>query len=92
MENLNQNIENHYLKEELYEEILNRLNDQGIDLNKVKRSDIAGVDEFHVRVRLYQRNLLKVLTYKEQQFWMSVVVLEVHVECLLMSIIVKSQD
>ena len=38
MENLNQNIENHYLKEELYEEILNRLKDQCIDLNKVKRS------------------------------------------------------
>jgi len=49
MENLNQNIENHYLKEELYEDILNRLKEQGIDLNEVKRSDIAGVDEFHVR-------------------------------------------
>ena len=49
MENLNQNIENHYLKEELYEDILNLLKEQGIDLNEVKRSDIAGVDEFHVR-------------------------------------------
>ncbi|MBL4707526.1 MAG: class I SAM-dependent methyltransferase [Flavobacteriales bacterium] len=49
MENLNQNIENHYLKEELYEDIINRLKEQGIDLNKVKRSDIAGADEFHVR-------------------------------------------
>ena len=49
MENLNQNIKNHYLKEELYEDILNRLKEQGIDLNEVKRSDIAGVDEFHVR-------------------------------------------
>ena len=49
MENLNQNIENHYLKEELYEDILSRLKEQGIDLNEVKRSDIAGVDEFHVR-------------------------------------------
>tara|TARA_B100000508_G_scaffold93396_1_gene72947 strand:- start:372 stop:1196 length:825 start_codon:yes stop_codon:yes gene_type:complete len=49
VENLNQNIENHYLKEELYEDILNRLKEQGIDLNEVKRSDIAGVDEFHVR-------------------------------------------
>ena len=45
MENLNQNIENHYLKEELYEDILNRLKEEGIDLNEVKRSDIAGVDE-----------------------------------------------
>ena len=49
MESLNQNIENHYLKEELYEDILNRLKEQGIDLNEVKSSDIAGVDEFHVR-------------------------------------------
>ena len=49
MENLNQNIKNHYLKEELYEDILNRLKEEGIDLNEVKRSDIAGVDEFHVR-------------------------------------------
>jgi len=49
MENLNQNIENHYLKEELYEDILNRLKEQDIDVNEVKRSDIAGADEFHVR-------------------------------------------
>ena len=49
MENLNQNIKNHYLKEELYEDILNRLKEHGIDLNELKRSDIAGVDEFHVR-------------------------------------------
>ncbi|MFT7056547.1 MAG: hypothetical protein ACJAR3_002183, partial [Roseivirga sp.] len=28
MENLNQNIENHYLKEELYEDIVNRLKEQ----------------------------------------------------------------
>jgi ubiquinone/menaquinone biosynthesis C-methylase UbiE len=49
MENLNKNIENHYLKEELYEDIVNRLKEQDIDLNDVKRSDIAGADEFHVR-------------------------------------------
>lgn len=49
MENLNQNIENHYLKEELYEDIINRLKEQDIDLNEVIRSDIAGADEFHVR-------------------------------------------
>ena len=49
MENLNQNIENHYLKKELYEDIVNRLRELDIDLNEVKRSDIAGADEFHVR-------------------------------------------
>lgn len=49
MENLNKNIESHYLKEGLYEDIVDRLKEQGIDLNEVKRSDIAGADEFHVR-------------------------------------------
>lgn len=49
MDNLNQNLEKHYLKEELYEDIITRLKEQDIDLNNVKRSDIAGADEFHVR-------------------------------------------
>jgi len=49
MENLNQNIENHYLKERLFEDIINRLKEQNIALGNVKRSDIAGADEFHVR-------------------------------------------
>jgi ubiquinone/menaquinone biosynthesis C-methylase UbiE len=49
MESLNQNIENHYLKDGLYEDIINRLQEQNIALDNVKRSDIAGADEFHVR-------------------------------------------
>ncbi|NJB70041.1 ubiquinone/menaquinone biosynthesis C-methylase UbiE [Saonia flava] len=49
MEDLNSNIEKHYLKEGLYEDIVNRLKEQNISQNKVKRSDIAGADEFHVR-------------------------------------------
>lgn len=49
MESLNNSIENHYLKEGLYEDIINRLKEQNIALDNVKRSDIAGVDEFHVR-------------------------------------------
>ena len=49
MDNLNQNIESHYLKEGLYEDIINRLKEQNIALDHVKRSDIAGTDEFHVR-------------------------------------------
>jgi len=49
MENLNKSIENHYLKEGLYEDIINRLKEQNIALDNVKRSDIAGADEFHVR-------------------------------------------
>lgn len=49
MENLNNSIEKHYLKEGLYEDIINRLKAQGIALENVKRADLAGVDEFHVR-------------------------------------------
>jgi ubiquinone/menaquinone biosynthesis C-methylase UbiE len=49
MESLNQSIENHYLKEGLYEDIVNRLKEQHIALDNVKRSDISGADEFHVR-------------------------------------------
>lgn len=49
MEDLNQHIENHYLKEGLYEDILLRLKQQDIALDAVQRSDLAGADEFHVR-------------------------------------------
>lgn len=49
MSNINQIIENHYNKTGLYEDIVKRLEEQGIDLNNVNRKDIAGVDEFHVR-------------------------------------------
>ncbi|MFI1771443.1 class I SAM-dependent methyltransferase [Thalassobellus citreus] len=49
MNSLNQSIEKHYLKEGLYEDIVNRLKKQNIALSNVKRSDISGVDEFHVR-------------------------------------------
>ena len=49
MNSLNHNIENHYLKEGLYEDIISRLKQQGVNLEQVKRSDISSVDEFHVR-------------------------------------------
>lgn len=49
MESLNQKIENNYLKEGLYEDIINRLKEQNIVLDNVKRFDLAGADEFHVR-------------------------------------------
>ncbi len=64
MENLNQNIENHYRKEGLYEDIIKRLKEQGIDLNNVKRSDIAGVDEFHVRGAAVSRELANSIDLK----------------------------
>lgn len=49
MTDLNQDLEKHYLKEGLFEDIIKRLKDQNIDLQAVERKDIAGVDEFHVR-------------------------------------------
>jgi len=45
----NSQIENQYYTPKLFEDILKRLEQQGVDLNKVSRSDISSVDEFHVR-------------------------------------------
>jgi len=42
-------IENQYNLSGLFEDIIKRLKDQGVDLNNLSRSDIAGVDEFHLR-------------------------------------------
>jgi ubiquinone/menaquinone biosynthesis C-methylase UbiE len=36
-------------KADLFEDICKKLEQKGIDLSKVKRADISGVDEFHVR-------------------------------------------
>lgn len=49
MEVLNSRIETQYHTPDLFEDILERLKDQNINLDKVSRSDISGVDEFHVR-------------------------------------------
>lgn len=49
MQETNRLIENQYHRSGLFEEILNRLKEQGFDLNNLSRSHIAGVDEFHVR-------------------------------------------
>lgn len=49
MKDLNKSIEEHYLKENLFEDILNRLKEMGKDLDNISRKDIAPVDEFHVR-------------------------------------------
>jgi ubiquinone/menaquinone biosynthesis C-methylase UbiE len=57
MENLNQLIENQYLKKGLYEDIIRRLKEKNIALDKVKRSHIASVDEFHVRGAAVSREL-----------------------------------
>ena len=65
MESLNQNIENHYFKEKLYEDIIKRLEEQDIDLNNVRRSHIAGADEFHVRGAEVSKELADSINLKE---------------------------
>lgn len=57
MNPLNQIIENHYLSENLFEDILNRLTEMGKDLRNISREDIAPVDEFHVRGAAVSREL-----------------------------------
>ena len=49
MNEINKQVENQYHRPHLFEDILNLLAQQGVDLNNVLRSDISGVDEFHVR-------------------------------------------
>lgn len=49
MTEFNTHIKNHYHQSNLFENILDRLKEQGINLNHVSRNHIAGVDEFHVR-------------------------------------------
>lgn len=49
MEHANKNIEHHYHREGLYETIVERLADAGVDLKHVSREDLSAVDEFHVR-------------------------------------------
>lgn len=49
MRNLKSQIKKQYYKAELFEDICKKLQQQGIDLSKVSRGDISGVDEFHVR-------------------------------------------
>ncbi|MEN8229786.1 MAG: methyltransferase domain-containing protein [Bacteroidota bacterium] len=52
-------IEEQYYTPDLFEDILDRLNQQEIDVNNVSRSDIAGVDEFHVRGAEVSKELVK---------------------------------
>ena len=49
MKNKTSPTEQHYHRSNLFEEIIQRLRGLNVDLNKVQRRDIAGVDEFHVR-------------------------------------------
>ncbi len=59
MESLNQQIETHYFKAGLFEDIISRLKEQGNDINSVSRANIAGVDEFHVRGAAVSREIAR---------------------------------
>jgi ubiquinone/menaquinone biosynthesis C-methylase UbiE len=63
MNNLNQQLEHHYLKEGLFEDIISRLKEQDINLDSVKRSDIAGADEFHVRGAVVSKELAQTFNH-----------------------------
>ena len=49
MEQYDTLVENQYYTPGLFENILERLKQQEVDISKVSRGNIAGVDEFHVR-------------------------------------------
>lgn len=63
---LNQTIENHYLKEKLYEDILDRLVEMGRDISNINRSDISGVDEFHVRGAAVSKELAESMDIRDK--------------------------
>jgi ubiquinone/menaquinone biosynthesis C-methylase UbiE len=56
--------EKHYFRPNLYEDIINRLEELEVDLNNVNRNDIAGVDEFHVRGSQISKELAKMANIK----------------------------
>ena len=49
MQDLKSQIKKQYFKAGIFEDICTKLEQQGIDLNKVTRNNISGVDEFHIR-------------------------------------------
>ena len=64
---INTHIKNHYNKSQLFEEIIERLMMQGINLNKISRNDLSGVDEFHVRGAEVSREIAKQINLNENR-------------------------
>ncbi|MFK7772055.1 MAG: class I SAM-dependent methyltransferase [Saprospiraceae bacterium] len=64
MEKFTSSTEKHYFRSNLFEEIINRLKEQGTSLSNVKRKDIAGVDEFHVRGAQVSKELAESIEIK----------------------------
>ena len=65
MRNSKTQIEKQYYRPDLFEDICKALEQQGVDLNKVNRSDISGVDEFHVRGAAVSNELVQEIYLKD---------------------------
>lgn len=64
MEDLNTKVKKHYLKEGLYENIIQRLQEMDIDLKNIKRQDLSPVDEFHIRGAAVSKELANSIELK----------------------------
>ena len=49
MQSSDRSVNEHYTRENIYETILHKLKEQGIEKDKVTRKDISSVDEFHIK-------------------------------------------
>jgi ubiquinone/menaquinone biosynthesis C-methylase UbiE len=49
MDDLSSRVEAHYYRNDLYNSILSRLTEMGLDPSSIAREDISGMDELHVR-------------------------------------------
>ena len=67
MNNLNNEVEEHYHSPDLFGRILENLEAVGIALDEVRRSDISAVDEFHVRGAEVSKELAAGLQLKNKQ-------------------------
>ena len=56
------NVQSHYFVSDLYNNILDKLKNIGVDLNDVKRTDLSSVDEFHVRGLEVSKELAQYIT------------------------------
>ena len=59
MEQLNTFIQNQYNRPDIFETIIERLKEQGVDLKKVSRNHLSEVDEIHVRGAEVSKELVK---------------------------------
>lgn len=67
MEGLEHKLNAHYNQPDLYEDILNRLQEQGVKTGQVRRADISAVDEFHVRGAAVSKELAASISMKNKK-------------------------